>query len=68
MMTELFVGIQLRVLEAFDAFSDREEGQDMIEYALLAALIAVAAVAAILTVGKSVTNVFQEVVNGFASA
>jgi Flp pilus assembly pilin Flp len=36
----------------------REEGQDLIEYGLLAALIAVVAVAGITTVGETIYTVF----------
>lgn len=45
-----------------------DEGQDMIEYALLAALISIAAIAIIVLVGPSLQNMFQDVVNGFAQA
>ena len=46
----------------------REEGQDMIEYALLAALISIVAIAIILLVGPYLDNLFGDVVNGLASA
>jgi pilus assembly protein Flp/PilA len=42
---------------------NREEGQDMIEYALLAALISIAAIAVIILVGPELKNLFQDVVN-----
>ncbi|HWY53522.1 MAG TPA: Flp family type IVb pilin [Terriglobales bacterium] len=35
-----------------------EEGQDLIEYALLVALIALAAVAVFPTIGKSINTIF----------
>jgi pilus assembly protein Flp/PilA len=38
-----------------------ESGQDLIEYALLALLIALAAVAILPTVGKSISNEFSKV-------
>jgi pilus assembly protein Flp/PilA len=38
-----------------------ESGQDLIEYALLALLIALAAVAILPTVGQSVSNEFSKV-------
>jgi pilus assembly protein Flp/PilA len=50
------------------ALVDRDEGQDMIEYALLAALIAIAAIAVIILVGPELKNLFQDVVNGLGSA
>lgn len=45
-----------------------EEGQDMIEYALLAALISIAAIAIIILVGPYLKNLFQDVVNAFGTA
>ncbi len=36
-----------------------EEGQDLVEYALLLVLIALVAVASIQTVGKAVSNAFS---------
>jgi len=47
---------------------EREEGQDMIEYALLAALISIAAIAIIILVGPYLKNLFQDVVNAFGTA
>ena len=46
---------------------NREEGQDMIEYALLAALIAIAAIAVIVLVGPQLRLLFQDVVNALQS-
>ena len=45
------------------SFIRREEGQDLIEYALLAALIAVGAVTILGTVSGDINGVFQSVVN-----
>ena len=46
----------------------REEGQDMIEYALLAALISIVAIAIILLVGPYLDNLFGDVINALNSA
>jgi pilus assembly protein Flp/PilA len=48
--------------------AQREEGQDMIEYALLAALISIVAIAVIILIGPYLKNLFQDVVNALASA
>ena len=48
-------------------FIREEEGQDLIEYALLAALIAVALIATLKTVAGNVTNIFTEVTGALAS-
>lgn len=39
-----------------------EEGQDLIEYALLAAFIAIAAIAVLLVLGPMIVAVYQKVV------
>jgi Flp pilus assembly pilin Flp len=51
-----------------DSWGRQEEGQDMIEYALLAALISIVAIAIILLVGPYLINLFQDVVNALNSA
>lgn len=40
----------------------------MIEYALLAALVSIAAIAVIILLGPYIQNVFQDIVNGFSAA
>jgi Flp pilus assembly pilin Flp len=47
---------------------EREEGQDMIEYALLAALISIVAIGVIILIGPFIGDVFQDVVNGLSTA
>lgn len=39
-------------------FRQHEEGQDLLEYAMLAALIAIVAMGAVQAVGNTVNNVF----------
>jgi pilus assembly protein Flp/PilA len=46
----------------------REEGQDLMEYGLLMALIAIAAIGAVTTVGNTITNVFWNVIAGAMAA
>ncbi len=62
------VAQEISLREKIARLAEREEGQDMIEYALLAALIAIAAIAVIILVGPYLKNIFQDVVNGLASA
>ena len=50
-------------LTAVRSFIRHEEGQDLIEYALLAALIAVGAVTILGTVNGEINGVFQDVVD-----
>jgi pilus assembly protein Flp/PilA len=46
----------------------REEGQDLVEYALLVALISLAAVAAITGLAKQIGTTFQSISTTFAGA
>jgi pilus assembly protein Flp/PilA len=50
------------------AFVRDEAGQDLIEYALLVALISLVAVAAITTAGSAVNNVFASIAGKLAAA
>ena len=45
----------------FNRFVKEEEGQDLIEYALLAALIAVASIAAMNTLGGKIADLFGKI-------
>ncbi len=54
--------------ELIERLTTREEGQDMIEYALLAALISIVAIAVILLVGPALQGMFQDVVTGVGLA
>ena len=67
-MSNLVVVQQLRLQEMVDRYLRREEGQDMIEYALLAALISIVAIAIIILVGPTLKNLFQNIVNSLGTA
>lgn len=43
-------------------FENREEGQDLLEYALLVALIAVVAAGAVKIAGENVSTIFGQIV------
>jgi len=47
---------------------NREEGQDLIEYALVVALIAFAAVASMQTLATDINNAFLKIGNNLSSA
>lgn len=51
-----------RVLVAIGRFVRRCDGQDLLEYGLLAALIALVAVAAVTTVGSTINSVFWQAI------
>ena len=67
-MTQLIVNAQSKIQEMLSGLTAQEEGQDMIEYALLAALISIVAIAIIILVGPYLKDLFQDVVNGLGTA
>ena len=50
------------------SFSNREEGQDLLEYALLVALIALVAIAGVTAAGTSVSAIFTAIANSLGAA
>ena len=50
------------------SFSNREEGQDLLEYALLVALIALVAIAAVTAAGGSVKTIFNSIATALTPA
>jgi pilus assembly protein Flp/PilA len=63
MLSTLYVRMQELAARA-KAHFDREEGQGMVEYALILVLIAVVVIIILSVVGKQVNNVFSNVSNG----
>ena len=49
-------------------FARNEEGQDLLEYALLVALIALVAIAAVGAAGQSVNGIFQAIAGALGGA
>jgi pilus assembly protein Flp/PilA len=47
--------------------SRREEGQGMVEYALILVLIAIVVIVVVSTVGKRINNVFSNISNGLST-
>ena len=52
----------------FNRFVREEEGQDLIEYSLLAALIAVACIAAMKALATSINGIFSKIGASLAAA
>jgi pilus assembly protein Flp/PilA len=50
-----------RMILAVRALRDREEGQAMVEYALILALVSVAAVTILSSIGGNVSNIFNSI-------
>lgn len=53
---------------ALKAFWQEEDGQDLVEYALLMAFIALAAVAVLTTIQTNITKLWNSVSNALADA
>ncbi len=56
----------LRLYVKLQDLTNSEQGQDLVEYALLCALIALALIASISTVATAVNNVFTNVSSSLA--
>lgn len=57
----------LKLFLKFHELTKRDEGQDMVEYALVVALIALAAATSISHVGTALTNRFNAISTAIAS-
>ena len=55
--------MSLRVQEAIQSARDREEGQGLVEYALILSLVSVVSIGLLTIVGTDVKAVLQNVVN-----
>jgi pilus assembly protein Flp/PilA len=58
---EIFRSLHIRAYLAVQALKDREEGQALVEYALLLSLIAVVSIGVLTALGKSVSGIFSDV-------
>jgi pilus assembly protein Flp/PilA len=57
-----------RMISYVKSFAREDEGQDLLEYALLVALIALVAVVAVTAAGGSVAAIFTNIANALAAA
>ena len=55
--------LMMNLFVKFQDLKDREEGQDLVEYALLVSLIALAAITGVGDVATAVTKVFTSISN-----
>jgi pilus assembly protein Flp/PilA len=55
--------IQVKALQALGVFKEREEGQALVEYALIISLIAVVAIGALTLTGTNVTTILNQIAN-----
>jgi pilus assembly protein Flp/PilA len=63
-MLRMFIGLQTWIATA----RDREEGQALVEYALILALISVVAIGVLTTIGTNVDARLQQVATALAGA
>ena len=56
-----------RIRELMDKLRGNEEGQGMVEYALILVLISIVVIVILTTLGKTVNNVFSNVSHGLSS-
>ena len=60
--------MMLSMITRLQSIVRREEGQDLLEYALLVALIALVAIAAVTAAGGSVKTIFQSIADQLGAA
>ena len=58
----------MKFVNAVKSFARNDEGQDLLEYALLVALIALVAIAAVTAAGTSVSTIFQSIADKLKGA
>jgi pilus assembly protein Flp/PilA len=65
MLTDAFLRFREAVTRVLDR--DEEDGQGMVEYALILILIAVVVIVVLTTLGKRVSNLFSNVSSGIGA-
>lgn len=58
----------MQLLNTVKSFARNDEGQDLLEYALLVALIALVALAAVTAAGTSVSTIFNKIASALTTA
>ena len=58
----------MQFVNTLKSFARNDEGQDLLEYALLVALIALVAIAAVAAAGGSVKTIFNDIATQLAPA
>ena len=58
----------MKLVNSVKSFVNNDEGQDLLEYALLVALIALVAIAAVTAAGGSVKTIFQNIADALNAA
>ena len=58
----------MKLVNSVKSFARNDEGQDLLEYALLVALIALVALAAVTAAGSSVKTIFNSIADKLTAA
>jgi pilus assembly protein Flp/PilA len=58
----------MQLVNALKSFVRNDEGQDLLEYALLVALIALVAIAAVTAAGSAVSTIFSSIAAQLSAA
>jgi pilus assembly protein Flp/PilA len=58
----------MNLINVVKSFRNQEDGQDLLEYALLVALIALIAIGAVAMAGGAVNDIFSEIAGRLAAA
>jgi len=58
----------MNLINYVKSFANQEEGQDLLEYALLVALIALVAIVAVTSAGDAVSAIFTSIAGELAGA
>lgn len=66
MLSSWYVRLRNRLAEAIGSREAKEEGQGMVEYALILVLIAIVVIAVLTIVGHKVSTVFSNINNGLS--
>ncbi|HUY55255.1 MAG TPA: Flp family type IVb pilin [Candidatus Nanopelagicaceae bacterium] len=64
MLSSWYVRLRTRLAEAIGSRESNEEGQGMVEYALILVLIAIVVIAVLTIVGHKVSTVFNNINTG----
>jgi pilus assembly protein Flp/PilA len=62
-MVDMFRSLPVRVYLALQSVRDREEGQAMVEYALILFLVSVVSIGVLTLLGGKVSSVFNEILD-----
>jgi pilus assembly protein Flp/PilA len=66
-MVDRVTEVSERVRAVLDRLNTREEGQGMVEYALILVLISIVVIVILTTLGHRVNNVFSNISKGLSS-